>query len=125
MTFSFKVKGLKGIQDAIRAKGKSATRKVKAAINLEAELVMTESKQDWVPIEFGVLKNSGVVIPDPDPNIASVTLGFGGAAAGYAVHVHENMESFHAHGSAKYLERPLLAAGPAILKAIADVDPFS
>ena len=39
-------------------------------------------------------------------NKVVIELGFGGAAASYAVYVHENLTAKHTVGQAKYLEVP-------------------
>lgn len=82
------------------------------AVKKEAETIMTDSKRNYVPVEDGVLRNSGYV---NDPEVArdsvSVEMGYGGAASAYAVVQHENLNFKHRDGrSAKYLEKPLIAA---------------
>lgn len=74
----------------------------------EAETIMLMSKRDFVPVDLGVLRNSGLV---EQPRISTggritVRLGFGGPAVGYAVVQHENLEFEHTVGQAKYLEIP-------------------
>lgn len=64
-----------------------------------AEEVMLVSKTEYVPVDHGTLRASGTVLP---PEIAgqtvTVTLGYGGPAAPYAVAVHENPRSGHTGG---------------------------
>lgn len=56
----------------------------------EAETIMTASKRKFVPVDIGPLKANGFVQPAVVTQAGvSVTLGYGGAAAGYAVYVHE------------------------------------
>lgn len=81
-----------GDKDLVRrlvALGAEAPRIAAAALNEEAETIMTAAKQ-LVPVDFGTLKGSGHIRP---PRIAAgrvvVEMGFGGAAAPYAVYVHE------------------------------------
>lgn len=66
--------------------------------------------QDLAPVDLGPLRASAYVSP---PKVsrgeASVTGGFGGAAAAYAEIQHENLQFEHTVGEAKYLEKPLLA----------------
>lgn len=79
-----------------------------AALFAEAEQIMTVSKQDYVPVDTGALRASGTVEPPVfTPTGGSVTLGFGGASAPYAVIVHEDLTKVHPIGQAKYLETPL------------------
>lgn len=60
-----------------------------SAIYAEALGVMAKSQRE-VPVRYGILRASGMVYP---PNVTSetadVTMGYGGAASGYAVIVHE------------------------------------
>jgi hypothetical protein len=82
----------------------------KALFN-EGHRIMTEAKK-ITPVDFGKLVGSGNVMKESvTPTGASVTLGFGGAAAPYAIFVHENLRARHtAPTTAKYLETPLMAA---------------
>lgn len=94
---------------------------------LEAELVMTDSKKNYVPVDLGALRASGIVdkAVRRGKNL-SVRLSYGGAAAAYALAVHEHL-SRHSpptwHGKPvrfgpsggkgrgpKYLERPMRRA---------------
>jgi hypothetical protein len=81
--------------------------RVGAAIYQEAQIEKTEA-QRRTPVEFGTLRASAMVSPPrrSGRNI-SVTISFGGAAAAYAVYVHENLDAFHKIGQAKYLESVL------------------
>jgi len=81
-----------------------------ATLFQEANVILTASKQDYVPVDTGVLRASGFVEPPVEtPNGGSVTLGFGGGAIDYAVIVHEDLTKQHPVGQAKYLEVPLRA----------------
>lgn len=58
-------------------------------LRVEGEQIMTEAKRR-VPVDLGTLRDSGVVDgPEIAASVLTVTLGFGGPAAGYAVYVHE------------------------------------
>lgn len=85
----------------------------------QAELIMTASKTDYVPVDTGALRASGYVTrPTITETRASVEMGFGGPAAPYAVIVHEDLTKRHPVGQAKFLELPLrarLAGMPAVL----------
>ena len=73
---------------------------------------MTEAKR-LTPVEFGDLRDSGVVdAPEWVGEVLAMELGFGGAAEAYAAAVHEDMEAYHEHGQAKFLEAPLNASEP-------------
>ena len=88
-----------------------------AALYIEAERIMTDSKENYVPVGLrwyghrpGNLRNSGTVQP---PEIGydkvRVTLGYDMNQAPYAYLVHERDHSI-GQGKVKYLERPFLAA---------------
>lgn len=81
-----------------------------------AETVMSASKDGpatvVVPVDTGTLRSTGHVDPpEQEPDQVSVTLGYGGPAASYALAVHENMDPgvhWKRPGSGpKYLEIPL------------------
>lgn len=78
---------------------------------LQAEAVMTESKRDYVPVDLGILRASGHVLPPVEEDRRTkVQLVFGGAAKAYAIVQHERLDFKHTTGGPKYLERPLMAA---------------
>jgi hypothetical protein len=85
-----------------------------------AGLVLTEAEK-IVPVDIGILKDSGYVEkPVVKATSVYVTIGFGGAAADYALKQHEDMELNHpGGGQAKYLSTPALAAQGDLEKDIA------
>lgn len=91
------------------------------ALYLEAEYLMTESKQQ-VPHDTGTLQASGTVlepIQTPNGEIA-VQLGYGGLAESYAMEQHENTALSHPKGrKAKYLSDPYEALVPNLDNKIA------
>lgn len=80
------------------------------AVYAEATTVLNESKK-IVPVDDGYLKNSGKVeAPQISPKETSVEVTYGGAAAPYALYVHEDPDARHAPGKTyKYLEIPAMA----------------
>jgi hypothetical protein len=75
----------------------------------EAKKIMGESKKHYVPVDLGNLKNSGHVSPPENDGAGIVVIvGFGGPAASYALEVHEDLQTHHEVGRAKYLEIPFL-----------------
>ena len=90
-----------------------------------AEVIMNVSKTQYVPVDTGTLQGSGYVkLPEIRRSTATVTLGYGGAAQGYALAVHENPRAGKTGGVSpggkkykrwsqvgewKYLETPLKA----------------
>lgn len=60
------------------------------AIYREAERIMADSRENYVPVDLATLKDSGhVKLPEIRGTVVVVTMGYGGAAAGYALFVHE------------------------------------
>jgi hypothetical protein len=86
----------------------------------EAEIEMAEAKRR-TPVDTGALRASGhVELPKIAGQNVTVAMGFGGAAAPYAIEVHENLEAFHPVGEAKFLESTLNESKPYLAKRIAD-----
>ena len=106
--------GVAELRQALIQAGSLAQEALAAAMVEEAEAVITAAKQQ-TPVDTGTLRGSGTVLP-PETSMTkvSVTLGFGGAAAGYVVPVHEGMGASHPVGNAKFLERPLMERAPKI-----------
>lgn len=77
------------------------------ALYQEGEGLMAEAKP-ITPIDTGVLRSSGFVKPPAvTDNDIVVEVGFGGAAASYALIVHERLDAYHNPPTqAKYLEEP-------------------
>lgn len=111
MSASFRITGVEKLEAALRASGRRANALGASALYEEAELVMGDAKEQ-TPVDTGALRASGhVAQPTTTGDRSVVEMGFGGAAAPYAVIVHEDLSAAHAPGTnAKYLERPLLAA---------------
>lgn len=104
------VVGLDELQAKLKASGKRATMALAGPLSLEAELIMTKAKQ-LTPVDLGTLRASGVVqSPDVGPKRVVVELGFGGAAAAYALVQHERTDFTHTVGQAKFLEQPMKEA---------------
>jgi len=83
------------------------------AINEVMRGVFAKS-QEFVPVETGDLRNSGVFIPaspDSGDGFPHAEITYGNASVTYAVFVHEELENFHLPPTqAKYLETPLAQA---------------
>lgn len=111
--------------------------KVAKAIHRRAEIIMGRSKNEFVPVDLGNLKNDGRVgSPEIEGTTISVTMGYGeGAAASYALAVHEHLSpssppswqiaEAQGHpvtftiGGPKYLELPLMQASGTLAADIA------
>ena len=91
---------------------------IAAALFQEANKIMADSKENFVPVDLGALKNSGRVSKPELKQPISVTLSYGGTAKDYALIQHENLWFKHPTGGAKYLERPVMNAAPEFLRNI-------
>lgn len=119
------VTGFDELLEGIERVGVSARTALGGALFLEGSGILSLSQQQYVPVQYGALRNSGVVmVPVWDGNTVRVVLGFGGAASAYALAVHEHLSAHSprswktaeaaghpvqfSHGGPKYLERPFV-----------------
>lgn len=111
--------GLDEMVDTISQMARAAGANVTAALRKEAERIMTEVKENRVPVDTGALRASGIVTDIE----GGVELGFGNNIVDYAIPVHENLFAHHTVGEAKYLENGINAALPSMSERIArDLD---
>lgn len=135
------MKGLPGLQARIDAIGRNTPNVVAIALTEEAHIIMADSVTHYVPRDTGTLANSGrVEAAVVSGNEVSVTMGFGGNAADYALSVHENPRSGKTGGQSpsgarypswartgqwKYLETPLKAHAPEVAATLrASIDAY-
>jgi len=79
-----------------------------------------EPSQGLVPVKIGKLKGSGKIrATTAESRGVSLKISYGGSEAPYAVKVHEDLRMKHTNGTAKFLERPLMAAKPTIGRDLA------
>ena len=118
--FSVHVIGAKQVQRNLLKLGNNAPKVVGGALFRESERIMAEIKTvPFVPVDTGVLRNSGFVSPpEIDARGATVIMGFGGPAASYALVQHERLDYHHPVGQAKYLSEPVNRELPAIRTAV-------
>jgi hypothetical protein len=106
--------------DKFRYVQKATVSDLADALYLEAELIMTDSKTNFVPVDSGVLRNSGTVQKPTITNQGvTVVLGYGGPAAEYAVIVHEYPPNV-GQGKNKYLSRPLNKAERGLVSRVTE-----
>ena len=105
---TFEIEGIPQLRAALeRAKDRAAPA-MAAALLIEAEGAMRESRE-LVPVDTGALRGSGIVLaPEVTMTGVSVDFGYGGTAADYAVIQHERTDLRHTVGQAKFLEQPVL-----------------
>ena len=134
------LKGKAEMQRRLERMGERMPNQVERALYLEAELIMTDSKQRYVPVDLGTLRSSGhVQRPVRNGREISVSMVYGGPAAAYALAIHEHPSDasppswrgkptldFSVPGTGtKYLERPMNAALNGMAERIArriDID---
>jgi hypothetical protein len=121
---SLKITGIPEFTNAVKLLAAAVPRGARKGLYTGLEFVMTDSKQNYVPVDKGVLRASGFI--EMAKEGISATIGFGGPAGsgnmgetnsqdvGYAIPQHENLDYAHKVGEAKYLERPLFAGIPMI-----------
>lgn len=116
-----------------RIASKFSTTLVGGALYRQAQLIMADSKEHYVPVDLGPLQSSGKVHPPTYfGRTVSVELSYGDAAAAYALAIHEHPSKhsppswqgvsvkFSPSGTGpKYLEKPLMAAIPTLPQALA------
>lgn len=130
------VRGIPDMRSKLKQVAKDKPLQVGAAIFVEGNIEMTESKKrcpvsptaeqfkamgrtmpkGLVP---GALRASGMVSePEFQGDNISVTLSYGGAAIDYAVVQHERLDFFHTNGEAKYLESVLNESRPYMARRV-------
>ncbi len=115
-----KLEGMDKLQNMLKVGGQQATIATARALYQQANRIFIDS-QAQVPIDTGALRASGFVTkPYVVGTTATVQISYGGAAAPYAVIVHEDLEANHTVGKAKFLEDPLTQAIPNLTKNVAD-----
>jgi len=87
----------------------STMHEVAVGTYIEGEKIMTDSKQNYVPVITGNLRNAGTVLPPEfTSNSIKVTLTFDAGVAPYGYVVHERPATV-GQGMNKFLEKPFLA----------------
>lgn len=133
MSLTLTITGTEALRDALAKLGPKAQEASAAALYQEAEAIMADSKENYVPVDTGALRDSGNVLkPEIVGTVISVTMSYGtGPSAEYAVPIHEDLTIHHpmhrrpgggiydCTGEAKYLERPLLAAASDLASRLA------
>ena len=103
--------GISGLETALSTVRENALPAAGAALYARGEAIMLESADNWVPVEWGTLRDTGFVDePIYESGYVTVRLHYGGGpAAAYAVIQHEDTTLNHpGQGQAKYLEGPVL-----------------
>lgn len=86
-----KLEGMAEARAAVAGLNGQARGALEAGVYEEGLEVMARSKAEFVPVRDGILRASGhVEEPQWSGDTVSVTLGYGGPAAPYALSVHQN-----------------------------------
>jgi hypothetical protein len=120
-TVHVSLSGVDKLIEVLDSGGEAAKTQVGPALWDVANEVMAEAKRR-TPVETGSLRSSGhVSSPMQLVDGWSVKLAFGGAAAPYAIYVHEDLDVHHdAPTGAKFLEGPVKEADGNIADTLAD-----
>jgi hypothetical protein len=120
MTMDFRITG---IEEGIASLDRLDVRvvpTVAGSLYRSGEHVMTQSKEQYVPVDTGTLRSSGTVQIETTETVVQVHLGFGGPADDYALAVHETNKNYQGGRSWKYLEIPLNQELPEINRSLQD-----
>lgn len=118
---TIKIKGLDRLERNLANLNGEAPKILARALMAEGEMIMLDSKANWVPVDTGALRSTGhVQEPVINGTKVSVTLGYGGPAVPYAVVQHERLDYNHTVGRAKYLEGPTLQSASNMDQRLAD-----
>lgn len=113
-----KLTGVEQLSKKLERMAKKVPLEAARALYMEAQVEMTEAKKR-TPVEFGPLRASGFVsLPDVKGRLITVTLSFGGVAAGYAIYVHEIVGLNHPIGQDHFLSSTLNESIPYMAQRI-------
>lgn len=117
----FNIQGGKELERKLRLLGPLALKVAGRSLYESAEEVMADSKENYVPVDTGNLRSTGVVdLPVTRGHEVEVQLGYGGPAANYAIYVHEMNKAYRNGKQWKYLQQPLEQRLPKIGEKLKD-----
>ncbi len=120
MRLDFTLQGVEAFERHMDELARRATPTAAQSLMKSAERVMTRSKSEFCPIDTGALRASGTVTSSISGTNVEVKLTYGGAAAPYAVFVHEINKNYRGGKSWKFLSIPLQEALPDIINGLRD-----
>lgn len=119
MSAAVTVTGIEKVQRRLQQLAQRIPNEVARALYEEAQIERTESMRR-TPVDTGALRGSHHVTgPEIRGREISVTIEVGGAAAPYAIQVHEDLSAFHRVGQAKFLESTILESAPFFASRVA------
>ncbi len=109
MRGSVEMVGLPELNKLLTSLGREAPHALARALYEVVQEIFAAS-QLLVPVDTGALKSSGHVEPPSiDGMRVTVLMGYGGAAAPYALTIHEDLNMYHTPPTqAKYVETPVM-----------------
>ncbi len=120
-TFTLDKTSVRRVMEKIKRQGDVFSAKAGAALFIEGQEILTRSRQSFVPVDQGILRqDSGVTRPEREGGKIVVGIWYGdGPARDYAVPQHERTDFRHVSGGPKYLERPVLEASNGLARRLA------
>lgn len=113
------LKGIDALLRRLEKMGADSSRELRAAVFQET-LVVQRDSMEHTPVQYGVLRASHETSLVADGAEVAGKIRVGGPAAGYAAHVHENLEARHKVGEAKFLENAVRRAVPRFAARVAN-----
>lgn len=130
----FTLTGIESVRRKLVGVKPSVRRKVVQALNVEAESIVTDSKQNYVPVREGALRNTGHVEHAKHTTTGDITatMRFGPIVTAVVIHEVPDFnppswgggEPNFGRGGPKYLELPMRVAIPGMAERIANVVKF-
>ena len=111
---TFEFKGLAKLTDQLRTLAQRAPGAFRDAWRAEMDIEVVEIKER-TPWKTHALQDSIRL----EGHGAGIRVVAGGGPVDYAVYVHENLDAFHPHGEAKFIERPLQESAPYLADRVA------
>jgi len=118
--YDIKIKGIKEVKKNLREYPYKTLKALGKATYEESQIILGESKKQC-PVDTGTLRSTGhVTEPKYTKSSVEIQIGYGGAAAPYAIYVHERLDLRHKVGKAKFLEDPMKEALPKLPSSISE-----
>jgi hypothetical protein len=96
------IKGVKAAVKALEQQAKVRQQRLHAGLK-KGGLFLQRESQKIVPVQYGILRASAFTRAEGEGKDFFVRVGY---TAQYAIFVHENLDSHHEVGQAKFLEAP-------------------
>ncbi len=105
MAGMMQITGVKKVTAKLKQSKQTTLIRLRTALT-NAGLYLQQLSQKEVPVDTGTLRNSAFTrdVTKPGSKVIEILVGY---TVGYSLHVHENVDTVHANGNAKFLEGPL------------------